>query len=184
MSNSQLKQLKEECDGYWSQYIRAFHPKCYYEGCTKDSEEACHTFKRGILALRWDPRNGLGGCKFHNNLEEVNEKEREKALKMKMSLYGPDLYDKLAIISKENKNWIPELHELEHIAEDLKMRLYKLGIKPVKRRFNEVVRKRRRSQYKKAMERFKEKNGGKTPYQVAYARQKEYLKNKDHAIQN
>lgn len=174
MPASEYKVWKEKCDLLWSKLIRIMYPYCYFPGCNAKTQEACHTIKRKYLGTRWDSENGLGGCRWHNQWEETNKEEAEK---IKKSIIGINLYRALESRAEAGEEWKLTRQDLEFIASGLEEKLRSSGLVNVRvRSIREAQRKREKKRRECALGRFKQQNGGKTPYQVAYARKKEYLK--------
>lgn len=176
MSQSLYPALIEKCDGFYSKLIRLIHPTCYFPLCGKKSEEACHTIGRAKLGTRWDVKNGMGGCTYHNRWEKDHE---EEAHELKIQMLGERTYGYLEERAKQGESWKPTLEDLEYIADGLEQELRNLGEKNIRvRNFNKVRREQAKKQRDAALQRFKDEHGGKSPYQVAYQRKKDYLKNR------
>ena len=84
-----MKNLEKQCDDLWAKIVKILYPVCAYPGCFRRSVDAMHIIPRAQgKAVRWDVRNGRGGCREHHSKETkemlrliVGDGEYERLLK-------------------------------------------------------------------------------------------------------
>jgi len=160
---SELQAQKEKADFLWARLIRAKYPKCYRPDCDKATEEACHTVPRAKWPTRWDLRNGLGGCSFHNSDEPNCKKLTEK---IKAAIIGLSLYGFLHI--QANDDWTPNNEDMDHIIQGFEHECKAAGIKTYTPKVGEQRRKKAKEQRKLYMQNYRNLHNGLSPAQVQY----------------
>ena len=103
-------------DEAWSIAIKTRDPICRFPGCNRPTSDACHVFKRGNMSVRFDLRNGIGGCRECHSFQETHPGEAEYLFRR---ILGDSLYKELDARSRQTVKLYP--NDLTIIRKSIKL---------------------------------------------------------------
>jgi hypothetical protein len=113
---SKFKNEVKLTDEAWAIAIKTRDPICRFPNCNNPTTDACHIFKRGNMTVRFDLRNGLGGCRECHSHQETHPSESEYIFRR---IIGEELYTELEALSLQMTKLFP--HDLTKIRKDIRM---------------------------------------------------------------